>query len=90
MTEDADLEQQTDESGEVEEMMSPNSFAIKEFGEDYYLKTLMETCPQTITIAYEKKYPELTPMTFDFIPEPQELSHGVKISDEIKYEDIDS
>jgi len=62
--------------------------AVQLFGKDYYLNTLMEISPRTITIAFGEKYEGLEPIHFDFIEDKSErLVDGVKISDDVMFEE---
>ncbi len=69
---------------EEEEVQAPIiPFPIQEFGKHFYLKTLMEVVPETLTIAFGEKYEGTKPMKFGFIPEPEELTSGVKIASDV-------
>jgi hypothetical protein len=58
------------------------------FGPNYFLTSLLEFVPKTITIAFDNKFDDLTPVQFDFIEETSErLASGVKISDDVSLED---
>jgi len=62
--------------------------AIALFGKDYYLTTLKEICPRTITIAFDEEYEGLEPIQFDFIEEKSErMVDGVMISEDIQFEE---
>jgi hypothetical protein len=62
--------------------------AIHLFGKDYYLNTLMEISPRTITIAFNEEYEGLEPIQFDFIEEKSErMVDGVMISEDIHFEE---
>ncbi len=56
-------------------------------GEDFYLSTLVETIPKTITIAYQQSYQQLEPLRFDFIPQNEELAAGVRITSDLSLDD---
>ena len=58
------------------------------FGPNYYLTSLLEFVPKTITIAFDNKFENLTPVQFDFIEDTSErLASGVKISDDVSLEE---
>jgi hypothetical protein len=60
--------------------------AISLFGKDYYLTTLMEISPQTITIAFDEKYEGLETVQFPFIEDKSDrVVDGVKISEDIQF-----
>lgn len=58
------------------------------FGPNYYLTSLLEFVPKTITIAFDNKFENLKPVQFDFIEDTSErLASGVKISDDVSLEE---
>jgi len=58
------------------------------FGKDYFLTSLMEFVPKTITIAFGNEFENLEKLRFDFIEEASErLASGVRISDDVNFED---
>ncbi len=62
--------------------------AISLFGKDYYLNTLMEISPTTITIAFEEVFEGLEPIQFGFIEERSErMVDGVMISEDVHFEE---
>ncbi len=62
--------------------------AIQLFGKDYYLNTLMEICPRTITIAFNEEYEGLEPIQFSFIEDKNEsMVDGVVVSDDVHFEE---
>ena len=62
--------------------------AIQLFGKNYYLNTLMEISPRTITIAFDEEFEGLLPIQFDFIEDKAErLVDGVRISGDIHFEE---
>ncbi|MGE3608124.1 MAG: hypothetical protein AB7I27_00955 [Bacteriovoracaceae bacterium] len=62
--------------------------AVELFGEHYYLNSLKEIAPKTITIAFEEKFDELEPIRFDFIEEKTErIVDGVKILEDVRFEE---
>lgn len=62
--------------------------AITLFGKDYYLNTLMEISPTTITIAFEEVFEGLEPIQFEFIEERSErMVDGVMISEDVHFEE---
>ena len=73
------------EEGEQE----PNPLAA--LPKDYFISTLAEFVPKTITIAYEweSETCELQPMTFPFIKKEKDFVAGLKVSNEIDLDHID-
>lgn len=62
--------------------------AVKLFGKNYYVNSLKEIAPKTITIAFEEIYEELEIIKFDFIEDKNDrLANGVTITDDIQFED---
>lgn len=62
--------------------------AVQLFGKDYYLNTLMDISPRTITIAFDEKFEGLESIQFDFIEEKSErLGDGVRISNDVSLEE---
>lgn len=62
--------------------------AIELFGKSYYLNSLMQIAPKTITIAFNELYEGLEPVRFDFIEEQSEkYVDGVKVSGDIIIDD---
>lgn len=62
--------------------------AIELFGKDYYLNSLMDIAPRTITIAFDEEFEGLEPIRFDFIEEKSErYVDGVRISGDINFEE---
>ncbi len=68
--------------------VSDETQAQQLFGKDYYLTSLMEVSPRTITIAFEDNFEGTEKMQFDFIEEKSErIVNGVRISDDVNLED---
>lgn len=62
--------------------------AIQLFGKDYYLNTLMEISPRTITIAFNETYEGLETIQFDFIADKNEtMVDGVTVSEDVHFEE---
>ncbi len=62
--------------------------AIQLFGENYYLNTLMEICPRTITIAFDEEFEGLDAIQFGFIEDKNEsMVDGVVVSDDVHLEE---
>lgn len=62
--------------------------AISLFGKHYYLDTLREIAPTTITIAFEEEFDGLEEIQFDFIEEKSErFVDGVTVSDDLNIEE---
>lgn len=63
---------------------------LDQFPKDYFLTSLLTNCPRTVTIAFEEKFDQLTPVTFPFIKKEKERTvSGVTISEEIDLDNID-
>ena len=64
---------------------------LKTLPPNYYLESLKEFVPETITIAFEETYEDLHSINFPFIKdEPSEKTvKGVSIAANIKLDDID-
>lgn len=58
---------------------------LKTMPEDFYVSTLTEFVPKTITIAYDETYEGLEELRFDFIKDEEEKLHGVTISDDLNF-----
>jgi hypothetical protein len=68
--------------------VSDDEQAIQLFGKNYYLSTLMEISPTTITIAFDETYEGLEKIQFPFIEEKTDrMVDGVKISHDVQFED---
>lgn len=62
--------------------------AIELFGKDYYLNSLMDIAPRTITIAFDEVFEGLDSIRFNFIEDKTEgYVDGVRISGNIQFED---
>ncbi len=61
--------------------------AVQLFGKNYYLNTLMDICPTTITIAFDEEFEGLEQVQFDFIEEKSGYVDGVKISEDVTFEE---
>jgi hypothetical protein len=62
--------------------------AIQLFGKNYFLNTLMDISPTTITIAFDEEFEGLEAVQFDFIEEKSErYVDGVKISQDVTLEE---
>lgn len=63
---------------------------LKALPENYYLTTLKEFVPKTLTIAYEKEFKDLTKVSFPFIKKERERTiSGVTISKDLDWDKID-
>ncbi len=61
---------------------------ISNLSKDYFLTTLLENSPKTITIAFEEVFEQLTPVTFPFIKKEKEKTlSGVTLAEEIEWEE---
>ena len=68
--------------------VSEDEQAIQLFGKNYFLTTLMENSPLTITIAFDEEYEGLEQVEFDFIEEKSErYVDGVKISGDVNFDE---
>lgn len=73
-----DSKQDDDSDEEKDELLSV-------LPENYFLTSLQEFVPKTITIAYEQEFTDVTPVEFPFIKKDQEKAlSGVKISKDIE------
>jgi hypothetical protein len=64
--------------------------AVNLFGKHYYLSSLMDIAPRTITIAFNDEFEGTEAIQFDFIEESSErMVDGVKISEDIQFEEED-
>jgi hypothetical protein len=62
--------------------------ATQLFGKEYYLNTLKEICPRTITIAFDENYEDLETIQFDFIGDKNEtMVDGVTVSEDVHFEE---
>jgi len=61
--------------------------AVQLFGKNYYLNTLMDISPTTITIAFDEEFEGLEQVQFDFIEEKNSYVDGVKISEDVTFEE---
>jgi hypothetical protein len=62
--------------------------AIGLFGKNYFLNSLMDVAPVTITIAFEEEFEGLQPIQFDFIEEKTDrFVDGVTISEDLEIEE---
>lgn len=70
--------------------ISQDDQAIELFGRNYYLTTLQDTAPRTITIAFNEVYEKTEQIEFDFIEEESErMVDGVRISHPIQLDEED-
>lgn len=68
--------------------VSMDEQAIELFGKNYYLTSLMDIAPRTITIAFNEEFENLEPIQFDFIEEHSEkFVDGVKVSEDVQIEE---
>jgi hypothetical protein len=62
--------------------------AVQLFGKHYYLNSLMNIAPTTITIAFDEEFEDLHKINFDFIEEKSDrYVDGVRISDDVQFEE---
>lgn len=62
--------------------------AVQLFGKHYYLNSLMEIVPKTITIAFDEEFENLHQIKFPFIESKSErMVDGVMINEDINFED---
>jgi hypothetical protein len=64
-----------------------NETAEQLFGKHYYLSSLKETAPRTVTIAYDEAYEGCEQVEFPFIEEESSVSGGVRISSDVNLDD---
>ncbi len=64
-----------------------NHEIISTLSKDYFLSSLLENSPKTITIAFEEEFEQLAPVSFSFIKKEKERTlSGVTLSEEIDWE----
>jgi hypothetical protein len=62
--------------------------AVELFGSHYYLTSLMDNSPKTITIAFNENFDDTEKIEFAFIEESSEkMVDGVQISNDVQFED---
>jgi hypothetical protein len=64
-----------------------NEAAKQIFGENYYLSSLLEFCPRTVTIAFEHEFSGTEKVNFGFISNEEPAFEGVKIASDVSWED---
>ena len=58
--------------------------------EDYYLSSLQEFVPKTITIAYDCDFPGTKKVDFPFIKKEEKRTiSGVRLSSDINFDDLE-
>jgi hypothetical protein len=62
---------------------------ISDFPEDYYLTSLTDFVPRTVTIAFDDRFDGLHSVKFPFIKEATEVAQGVKIAADVDINDLD-
>jgi hypothetical protein len=68
--------------------VSDDDQAISLFGKHYYLSTLMDIAPRTITIAFNEQFEGTETIEFAFIEESSERTiDGVRISETLHFEE---
>jgi hypothetical protein len=68
--------------------LSEDPATVQLFGAHYYLTSLTEFVPKTITIAFEEKYDHLVPLNFDFINDHDSTpTSGVKLARGLEFEE---
>jgi hypothetical protein len=68
--------------------ISQDEQANELFGKDFYLNSLIESCPKTLTIAFNEKYSQLETVRFEFIEDKADrILDGVKISNDVQFDD---
>lgn len=68
--------------------VSDDDQAITLFGKHYYLSTLMDISPRTITIAFEEEFEGLESIQFEFIEDKTDrMVDGVMISSDVQFEE---
>lgn len=67
---------------------SQNEAAAQLFGNHYYLTSLMESIPRTVTIAFEEEFEGTEQVVFGFIEEESEATgSGVRIASDVVLDD---
>jgi len=68
--------------------VSTDEQATALFGEHYYLNSLMDIAPRTITIAFNEDYDDLEKIQFDFIEDSStRIVDGVQISEDLQFDE---
>ncbi len=67
---------------DVAEVINP----FAHLGDHYYIDLLKDVAPKTITVAFEEKLEQLTPMKFDFIPDPSDIIQGVQLASDLRFD----
>jgi hypothetical protein len=80
LIDEGDFRHSTDESPQ-------NETAIQLFGKHYYLTTLLETVPRSVTIAYDEEYPGVEQVEFPFIEEETAFGGGVRVNGDVNFDD---
>ncbi|MGB0453572.1 MAG: hypothetical protein ACPGJV_07635 [Bacteriovoracaceae bacterium] len=69
-----ELDESDEEADTIAETLPPN----------YFLTSLQDLCPNTVTIAYDQQFDGLSPIEFEFIPKEKERIKGVTINVDIE------
>ena len=85
-TVDRPLDQSTEATDEEEEEAAK---FIASLPADYYISTLIDFMPKTINIALGEPVEGAKEVKFPFIKEERDLVKGVRVSQDIKFDDID-
>lgn len=68
--------------------VSADEQATALFGEHYYLNSLMDIAPRTITIAFNENYDDLEKIHFGFIEDSSSrMIDGVQISEDLQFDE---
>lgn len=66
------------------------NIVLGDLPKDYYLTSLTETVPKTITIAFEKEYQGLHPLCFQFLKKDSKRSvSGVTLAKDLNWDSLD-
>ncbi len=72
------------------EVEDENDILMKNLPKDYYLSSLTEFVPRTITIAFDEVYEELSIIEFPFIKkEAEKTISGVTLGKDVSWDNID-
>lgn len=64
--------------------------AMSALPENYYVHSLTEFVPKTVTIAFEEMFEGLDQVTFDFIKDENVSMRGVSLASDINLDDLES
>jgi hypothetical protein len=79
------------EMGTTDSEEEDQDFAFENLPENYFLSSLVELAPKTMTIAFESVFPELETLEFPFIKKDKGRTvSGVTLGRDLDWDEIDS